>query len=124
MNFILRRSIHDSQPQNPNSFVSCSVRLDNFIYCVWGGKGAIIGRWQQAGGGTQILEFFQADTVTVTSQGITLTGTCKWLDEKTIQITTPGLFGSNSQVYDVTISGEKLSLSSSGVTIDFNRIQT
>lgn len=85
-------------------------------------KGAIIGRWQQAGGGGQVLEFFKGDTVTITNSGFTSAGTYKWLDDKTIQITTSGLFG-GAQVYDVAISGEKLSLSSGGVTLTFNRVQ-
>ncbi len=67
-------------------------------------KGAIIGRWQQVGGG-QVLAFFQDGTVTVGGAA----GSYRWLDDKTIQINTPSPFiGTVSQVYEVSISGDKL----------------
>lgn len=103
-------------------FLALTVLLISAAACA-DVKGAIIGRWQLSEGGGPVLEFFKGDTVTLSNNGITTAGTYKWLDDKTIQITVPGLFGNSSQVFDVVVSGEKLSLSTGGSTINFNKVK-
>lgn len=85
---------------------------------------AIVGKWQQGTNG-QILQFFDGGTMAIITGGQTSTGSYKMLDSNTIQITAPGFFGYSSQVYQVNISGDKLTLTTpdGGTTLNFNKVK-
>lgn len=85
-------------------------------------KRAIVGQWEQTGGG-ETIEFFKEGTVVSTSFAIRSTGDYDWVDDSHIRINMTGLFGlGGSQVFLVSISGDTLELSMSGVTYTYSRL--
>jgi hypothetical protein len=85
-------------------------------------KRAIVGQWEQSGGG-ETIEFFKDGTVVSTSFGVRSTGDYAWVDDSHIRINMTGLFGlGGSQVFLVNISSDTLELAMSGVTYTYSRL--
>ena len=88
-------------------------------------QNAIIGKWESAGAGiVNTLEFFQDGTVRSTTGTLIVTGTYKFVDDDTIRVDLSGLLGLiGSQLFDVSISGNTLTLESGGTSITYNRVK-
>ena len=74
-----------------------------------GAKSAIKGKWQQANSG-EIIEFADEGVLRVTTLGITVTGSYEFTDSDTVQIIIPTFLGNSTLTYDVSISGDTLTL--------------
>jgi len=81
---------------------------------------AIIGKWEKADGGESI-EFFKDGTAIVESEGgwgWTVTANYEFIDDNRISLALSGLFGlAGPQVYEVEISRNQLTLTSTDGTI-------
>lgn len=83
-------------------------------------NGKIIGKWEAEDGSS--FEFFKDGTVTMTSYGISFTGTYEFVDTDRVKITMDGLLGvAGGVIYDVEYSGGQLLLTSYGVTIPLDK---
>ena len=84
-------------------------------------QNTIIGTWEQVGGVGEVLQFSNDGTITATSLGITGVGSYEFIDNDTIRINLPGIF-SSSQIFDVQISDDTLTLSYNGTSVHYRRI--
>ncbi|MBC8262559.1 MAG: hypothetical protein H8E47_00345 [Anaerolineales bacterium] len=89
-----------------------------------GPQRAIVGKWQQAGGG-ETIEFYKDGTVTATSIGITVTGSYKFIDDSQIRLDLSGLWGlAGPQIFEVRISGNRLTLKDAyGNTTEYTKVK-
>jgi hypothetical protein len=83
-------------------------------------QSAIIGKWERGGA---ITEFKNDGTVVVTTnEGSVINGTYKFPDSKTIELDMPAENGGKA-TFDISISGDTLSLSNANGGADFTRVK-
>ncbi len=80
-------------------------------------QNTIIGTWEQVGEIGEIISFHKDGTITTVDFGVTIVGNYEFLDNNTLRIDILG----TSQIFDVNISGNMLSLSSDGTTVQFEK---
>jgi hypothetical protein len=87
-------------------------------------KSSIVGKWEDTVGAGVTFEFFKDGTMTATTSGMALTGDYEFIDKDTIRVDMTGLLGlAGSTVFDVSLSGDSLTLSTSGFIISLQRVE-
>lgn len=86
-------------------------------------KQILVGKWQNEQSG-EILEFFKDGTITMTTSGMSLTGSYAILDATNLKITLSGLFSiGGPQVYEYSVSGNILTLTIYGVASQYTKVK-
>lgn len=86
-------------------------------------QSAIVGKWQQVGGG-ETIEFYKDGTVTATSMGLPVTGNYKFVDGSHIRIELGGIWAiGGPQIFEVSIVGNRLTLKTSYLTTEYTRVK-
>jgi len=86
-------------------------------------KQNLVGKWQDQQSG-ETLEFFKDGTVSMTTLGMSLTGSYTVLDAKNLKINISGLFGiGGAQIYEYSVSGNTLTLTFSGIAEQFTKVK-
>lgn len=89
----------------------CIVVVLLFMANACSSKNQIVGRWKKPGNNSEVLVFYGDGRTTATSYGMRFSGSYVFLDDRTVLIDMPGLFClSQSEVFDYSISGPKLTL--------------
>jgi hypothetical protein len=84
----------------------------------------IIGKWADTSGGQQSWEFFHDGTVTFTILGTPVIGKYTFTGQSTISIEMPNILGGTiTDEYTVDIEDDRLSLTTSGVSVYYKKIK-
>jgi hypothetical protein len=84
-------------------------------------KQKLIGKWQNEQSG-EILEFFKDGTISMTTLGMSFTGSYSILDDTNLKITISGLLGiGGSQIYEYSVSGDTLTLTIYGIASQYTK---
>lgn len=102
----------------------CVLIVAIVLLTACGTKSAIKGNWQQANSG-EIIEFADEGVLRVTNLGITVTGSYEFTDNDTVQIIVPTFLGNSTLTYDVSISGDTLTLTlvANNISSSYTRVK-
>jgi hypothetical protein len=86
-------------------------------------KQNLVGTWQNEQSGDTLV-FFKDGTISMTSLGMSVTGSYQILDDTNLKISISGLFGlGGAQIYGYSVSGKTLTLTIYGVATTYTNVK-